>query len=118
MICLSNGGTMVYLSDKPSTKLLIGTTEGVVSLQRAGAAWQTAGKSLDGKHVSSLVIDNETKTVFAGLSRGGVQASRDGGKTWAAKAKGLGEADVYSAECGPQRRGIETLLRDRAGTSL
>ena len=42
------------------------------------------------------MIDGETKTVFAGLSRGGVQASRDGGKTWAAKAKGLDEADVYS----------------------
>ncbi len=101
MICLSPGGPMVYLSATPSSEILVGTSEGVVTLRRDGARWQQAGKALEGKHVSSLVLEPGSKTLFAGLSRGGVQASRDGGKTWSARSNGLGEADVYSLNMMP-----------------
>ena len=56
--CLSHGGTAVYLSPSPSHEILIGTADGVLTLEREGSRqWRIARNSLQGCRVSSLMIE-------------------------------------------------------------
>ena len=54
-IALSHGGTTVYASPAPSTELLVGTTEGVVTIARDGAGWQATHHSLTDCHISAMI---------------------------------------------------------------
>lgn len=96
-ICLSHGGPMTFVGAEPASRLLVGTVGGVFALDRQDRLkWKVASKALEGQHVSSVQLEPQSGTTFAGVYKGGVQVSEDGGKSWAKRSDGLGSDDVYS----------------------
>ena len=57
---------------------------GINVLERAqpGAPWTDRGRTLDGHHCSSIMIEPRRGGVFAGMHSGGLYYSADGGETW------------------------------------
>ena len=97
-IALSHGGSNIYSSSAPAQEVLVGTADGVAVIERdaRGAAWRVAHRALSGRHVSSIVIDPDSDTIFAGAFEGGLHASVDGGKTWERRDAGIPFDDVWS----------------------
>ena len=97
-IALSHGGTTMFASTSPSQEVLVGTREGIVTIQRnaGGAGWHVAQRSLTDRHISAIAFEPDSGTMFAGAFKGGLFASTDGGKTWSERTEGLTENDVYS----------------------
>jgi len=93
---VSHGGSNVYASDAASTRVLLGTKNGVVALERSGDQWRMADEGLPGVHISSIVIDPVTGAVLAGAFFGSINLSMDEGKTWQPRDDGLTHHDVYS----------------------
>ena len=95
-IGLSHGGTTIYQSSK-SEEVLVGTAKGVVRIERTGGSeWRIAGQTLTDKHISAIVTEPVSGTIFAGAFHGGIHASTDGGRTWERRDNGVAEDDVYS----------------------
>ena len=97
-IALSHGGPTVYSSDERSRRVLVGTAKGVVTLEREGDGWREASVALPDKHISAMLIEPESDTMFAGAYHGGLHASTDGGQTWEPRDAGLTQDDVFSLE--------------------
>lgn len=96
-ISLSHGGgDTIYSSGGLSTEVLVGTLDGVVTIEHATSGWQVKNRSLQGKHIHALLFEEESGQWFAGVTKGGIFASTDGGKSWEQRDKGLTENDVYS----------------------
>jgi photosystem II stability/assembly factor-like uncharacterized protein len=97
-IGLSHGGSTVYSSPSPSREVLVGTREGVVTIERetSGSEWRLKHRALTDKHISAIIKEPESGLVFAGAFRGSVHASADDGKTWEPRSNGLTQTDVYS----------------------
>ena len=99
-IGLSHGGSNVYTAQQPSREILVGTNDGVVTLERGarGSDWRTVGRSLEGLHISSIIVEPASGLIFAGAFFGSIYASADGGKTWEERSHGLTVDDVRSEE--------------------
>jgi photosystem II stability/assembly factor-like uncharacterized protein len=95
---LSHGGSNVYSSSQPSNELLVGTKQGVAILERSGpgASWRDADRVLPDLHISSIVFEPESGTIFAGAFFDWVYASTDGGRTWERRSTGMSVNDIYS----------------------
>jgi photosystem II stability/assembly factor-like uncharacterized protein len=82
---------------------------GVFKTNDAGQSWQPTGSGLNKDPiVYTLAIDPQTPTIlYAGTRRGGtlgdggVFRSTDGGQSWSAKNRGLGELYVYDLAIDP-----------------
>ena len=100
-ITLSHGGPTIYRSPARSRQVLVGTIQGVVTIEREDGAsgWRVADRSLPGKHIHALLIEPESGTLFAGVNHGSIYASVDHGSTWERRDHGLSEQDVYSLAC-------------------
>jgi photosystem II stability/assembly factor-like uncharacterized protein len=95
--CLAPNGMSVFRGDAPAARLLVGTAKGVAVFERApGADWKLTGTTLDGNHISSLLIEPVNGGLYAGIHRGGVFFSPDLGRTWEARSTGLSIEHVYS----------------------
>jgi photosystem II stability/assembly factor-like uncharacterized protein len=98
-IALSHGGPTIYSSSSRSKELLVGTTEGIVKLERNGSGWKPTDRFLPTVHISCILIEPESGTTLAtGYKDGSVWASTDGGRTWEPRNKGLTETNVYSLD--------------------
>ena len=96
-IALSHGGTNVYSAPQPSQQLWVGTQDGLVLYERMdNREWREARRALRGQHISAIIFERTTGTLFAGAFFGSVHASVDGGNTWERCDTGLGIHDVYS----------------------
>src|SRR5579872_4418836 len=95
-IGVSHGGQNIYASDARTDEVLVGTKDGVVLLQRRGAGWDVAQRSLAGMHISAILPEPESGTIFAGAFFGSIYASTDSGRSWQERCQGLGYHDVYS----------------------
>ena len=97
-IGLSHGGSTLYSSPSPSQEVLVGTREGVVTIERetSGSEWRVKHRALTDKHISAIIKEPESGLTFAGAFHGSVHASADDGKTWEPRNNGLTETDVYS----------------------
>ncbi|HVO94643.1 MAG TPA: hypothetical protein VMT22_17470 [Terriglobales bacterium] len=96
-IGLSHGGTNVYSAQDDAGQLWVGTQDGLVQFERASdGAWREAQRALRGQHISSIIFERTTGTVFAGAFFGSIHASTDGGKTWERRDNGMSLHDVYS----------------------
>jgi photosystem II stability/assembly factor-like uncharacterized protein len=96
-IPLSHGGGETILTGaKPSTAVLIGTVDGVVRLERVAEVWSVTHRSLQGQHVHALVREPDSGVWFAGISKGGIHASQDDGRSWTRRDAGLTQQDIYS----------------------
>jgi len=98
IVCLSPNGGNVYRGQQPPTRLLVGTVDGVVILERGGlgAAWQSAGRALQGLHISALLYEPTRGGLFAGVHGSGLYASTDGGETWQLKTRGLAHDHLWT----------------------
>ena len=97
-IGLTHGGSNIYASDKASTEVLVGTKDGVVILARdaLGTPWRVEHRALEGQFISSIIVERESGTIFAGAFFGTVYASTDAGRTWERRDNGMTKDDVYS----------------------
>src|SRR5687768_16215320 len=96
-IALSHGGTNVYSAQEPSRQLWVGTQDGLVLFERVHKEqWHETQRALRGQHISSIIFERTTGTMFAGAFFGSVHASSDGGKTWERRDNGIAVHDVYS----------------------
>jgi photosystem II stability/assembly factor-like uncharacterized protein len=95
-ITLSHGGPTIFVAEAPSTELLVGTAGGIARLRKDGGRWAVADHSLTDKHISALLVEPVSGTLFAGAYNGSLRASEDGGKTWEERASGLAYDDIYS----------------------
>jgi photosystem II stability/assembly factor-like uncharacterized protein len=96
-VALSHGGTNVYSAPEPSRQLWVGTQDGLVCLEKSDQGqWRESQRALRGQHISSIVFEPTTATIFAGAFFGSVHASDDGGRTWERRDTGIAYHDVYS----------------------
>jgi len=95
-IGLSHGGSNVYLAPERSRQLWVGTQDGIVLFERNSDGWREAQRALRGQHISSIIFEKTTGTIFAGAFFGSIHASADGGKTWERRDNGIAFHDVYS----------------------
>ena len=97
-IGLTHGGSNHYVSTKASTELLVGTKDGIVLMARdaLGAPWRIEHRALPGQYISSVIVEQESGTVFAGAFFGTVWASTDSGRNWEERSNGLTKDDIYS----------------------
>jgi photosystem II stability/assembly factor-like uncharacterized protein len=96
--CLSPNGQNRQSGDGAPTRLLVATIKGVNLLERsgAGAPWSDRGRTLDGHHISSIIIEPRRAGVFAGAHSGGLFYSGDGGETWEKRMNGVTIDHVFS----------------------
>ncbi len=95
MILLAAGGTAVQRQARASTRLVVGTVEGVFVFERdRQARWIQKGRGLEGCFVSALTR-LEDGALIAGTHGLGVARSDDGGLTWKLANAGLGQFDVW-----------------------
>ncbi|HLG69371.1 MAG TPA: glycosyl hydrolase [Chloroflexota bacterium] len=96
-VCLSPNGRNVLHQSEPVTRLLVGTIDGVAIVERAGesAPWHAAGHQLAGKHVSSLLWEPKSGSLFAGIHGHGLYFSADGGDSWELRTSGMDVDHVY-----------------------
>lgn len=95
MILLAAGGTAVQRQARASTRLVVGTVEGVFVFERdRQSRWVQKGRGLEGCFVSALTR-LEDGTLVAGTHGLGVARSDDGGLTWKLANAGLSQFDVW-----------------------
>ena len=77
LACLAPNGQNLCYGDGPPTRLLVATIRGVNVLERErpGAAWIDRGRTLDGHHCGSLMIEPRRGGIFAGMHDGGLYFS-------------------------------------------
>lgn len=96
-VCLSPNGVDAYRLPALPACLLVGTVDGVVEVRPEDPThWNVAGSSLRGVHVSSLLLDAQHASIFAGSHDAGIFRSVDGTATWEAKSTGLASTNVFS----------------------
>ena len=95
-IGLSHGGSNVYSATERSRQLWVGTQDGLALFERGGDGWRETERALRGQHISSIIFEKTTGTMFAGAFFGSIHASADGGKTWERRDTGIAFHDVYS----------------------
>jgi photosystem II stability/assembly factor-like uncharacterized protein len=108
--CLSPNGQNVRHGDAPPTRLLVATIRGVNLLERKNpaAAWSDRGRTLDGHHCGSLMLEPRRGGIFAGMHDGGLYFSADGGENWESRSQGLTIEHVFSLAYA--QRGEATVL--------
>ena len=94
-IALAHGGTTIHTSAARSQAVRVGTTAGIVRLERSKGGWREAGSSLRGLHVSAIV-EPEPGIVLAGAFHGSIHRSIDDGASWERSDHGLTQDDVYA----------------------
>ncbi len=104
MILLSNGGTNMQVSRAASDTVAIGTVDGVVILERAGAVmdrggWRIKHRALGGCSVSAVTAADDG-TLYAATHGFGPARSDDGGLTWTWVLDGIDHLDLWSARAG------------------
>jgi photosystem II stability/assembly factor-like uncharacterized protein len=97
-IGLSHGGSTLYSSPSPSQEVLVGTREGVVTIERetSGSEWRLKHRALIDKHISAIIKEPGSGLTLAGAFHGSVHVSADDGKTWEPRGNGLTQTNVYS----------------------
>ena len=87
---------MTTQGDARRDTLLVGTVDGIFAFARSGAAWKQNGHFLSGEHVSALLFEPESRTLFAGTFGAALHASGDLGKSWERRDRGLREMEIYT----------------------
>jgi photosystem II stability/assembly factor-like uncharacterized protein len=95
-ICLSPGGESLTVGETANSKLLVGTVDGIFSFLKSNGSWQHQGTFIAGKHISAIIFEPLTQTLFAGTYGPEIFTSSDKGNTWERRDRGLGEFEIYS----------------------
>jgi photosystem II stability/assembly factor-like uncharacterized protein len=95
-ICLSPGGQSITVGETAKKNLLVGTVNGIFPFTRNNNEWIRGETMLPDQHVSSVIFEPSTETLFAGSYSGKIFASSDRGKTWQLRNAGIGDKEIYS----------------------
>ena len=98
-ISVSPNGKNHYESIAPANEVFVATLGGIVALERSGGEWREARRLLEGKHAGSIAIEPTRGVIFAGVHKGGLWASEDGGQSWERRDKGIESDDIYGLNC-------------------
>ena len=97
---LSPNGQNVSFGTGTVTRMLVGTIDGVVTLDRKlrGKPWVEAARGLKGLHIGALLCEPGSGKLFAGChADGGLWVSDDGeGADWRRLTDGLAHDHIYS----------------------
>src|SRR5438093_1196614 len=96
IVCVSPNGGDSYRASRPATRLAVATTDGAFLLEKMQSAWRVTRQALQGVHLGALLHDCASQTLFAGAHTGGCYASLDLGQSWESRAKGLGQANIFT----------------------
>ena len=99
VICLSPGGQPITNGQKPGELLLVGTARGIFSFARQNGSWSPKETVLPEEHISALLFEPSSRTIFAGTYGEALFASGDMGKSWERRDRGIGNREIYSLEC-------------------
>jgi photosystem II stability/assembly factor-like uncharacterized protein len=95
-ICLSPGGQSTTAGETATDKLLVGTVNGIFSFVKTNGQWNRQETKLGDQHISSIIFEPATKTLFAGSYNGAIYASSDLGKSWEQRNQGIVDKEIYS----------------------
>ena len=97
---LSPNGQNVSYGSGTVTRMLVGTIDGVVMLERKlrGKPWVEASRGLKGLHISALLCEPSSGRLFAGChADGGLWVSDRGtGDDWRELTDGLAHRHIYT----------------------
>ncbi len=97
IVCLSPGGQTITEGKLPGNTLLVGTAGGIFSFARHDGSWKRQGEALlPGQHVSALLFEPSSNTLFAGTYGAALFASKDLGRSWEQRDRGIGELEIYT----------------------
>lgn len=107
-VCLSTNGQLVFDEPAVPTRLIVATLNGAQRLERArpGAPWRRAGRALEGRHVSALLVEPDRGAIFAGVHDGGLYRSDDDGASWQRHSAGLSIEHVFSLAMARETGGV------------
>src|SRR5262249_58514853 len=90
-IGLSHGGSTIYSSSSLSAEVLVGTREGIVTVERpaSGSEWRGKHRAPTDRHISAIIKEPESGLTFSGGLCWFVHGSADQGKTLEARGNGL-----------------------------
>jgi photosystem II stability/assembly factor-like uncharacterized protein len=110
--CLSPNGSTTYGGESPVRELLVATLDGIMVLEREGpgASWQVARRTLEGVHVSALLLEPRRGLLFAGVHGSGLYRSTNGGHTWEAKTRGLTQEHTYMLSAVPRNGDVDVFV--------
>lgn len=98
-ICLSPGGDSLTGGETAKDKLLVGTVNGIFSFVKRDNQWKQVETMLPQHHISAIVFEPSTQTLFAGTYGGAIFASGDLGKHWEQRNQGIVDKEIYSLAC-------------------
>jgi photosystem II stability/assembly factor-like uncharacterized protein len=87
----------MFAGSEPSRTILVGSVNGVIMLERdANEHWNVVHTALEGCHLHALLLEPASGMLFAGVAKGGVYVSADGGFTWTSRNNGLTQQHIFS----------------------
>src|SRR5215813_12047097 len=95
-VCLSPGGQATTTGETRKDRLLVGTVNGIFSFTRQGKDWKQQETMLPDQHISSIIFEPSSGTLFAGSYNGKIFASGDQGKNWEQRNQGIVDKEIYS----------------------
>ncbi|HWO42760.1 MAG TPA: hypothetical protein VNO43_13250 [Candidatus Eisenbacteria bacterium] len=95
-VCLSPGGQSLTVGESANDRLLVGTVEGIFSFLKRNGSWEHQATFLPGKHISAMIFEPSSQTLFAGTYGCEIFASPDLGQSWNRRDQGIGEREIYS----------------------
>ncbi|HEY2987772.1 MAG TPA: hypothetical protein VGL11_08600 [Candidatus Binatia bacterium] len=98
-ICLSPGGQTTTVGEAPRKTLLVGTADGIFAFARNGGSWTPQETFLPGEHISALLFEPSSRTLFAGTYGQALYASKDFGRNWEKRYRGLEGSEIYTLAC-------------------
>ena len=99
VVCLSPGGQAIAAGELPNDTLLVGTARGVFSCARQNDSWSAKQALLPGEHISALLFEPSSRTLFAGTYGAAIYASKDLGRSWERSDRGIGSRGIYTLAC-------------------
>lgn len=112
VVCLSPNGAAISSSDEPANEILVGTIRGIVHFERESPdlPWKESRRSIEDVHVSSVLYEEESGTIFVGgHGQGGLWASTDRGMTWERRQTGIEENHIFHLAAQKVEGGIRML---------
>lgn len=96
IICLSPGGQATTAGELPQDMLLVGTARGIFPCVRQNGSWSPQETLLPGEHISALLFEPSSRTLFAGTYGEAIYASKDMGRNWERRDQGIGNLEIYT----------------------
>jgi photosystem II stability/assembly factor-like uncharacterized protein len=87
---------MMTVGELPKDLLLVGTARGIFSFARHNGSWSLKETLLAGEHISALLFESSSRTLFAGTYGEALYASRDLGGNWERRVLGAGNLETYT----------------------